>query len=45
VVIAVMPAIYLLRTLGIYRRAVLPWGSALISGVAAVWLIQRAFLL
>jgi hypothetical protein len=43
VVLAVMPLIYLLRTLAIYRRGVMPWGSALIVGLASVWLVQRAF--
>jgi hypothetical protein len=41
-VLAVMPAIYAMRTAALYRRAVMPWGSAAIAGLATVWLIQRA---
>ena len=44
VVLAVMPIVYALRGGDIYRRALLPWGSALIAGVALVWLVQRALL-
>ena len=44
VVIAVMPLAYALRRLRAYRRALLPWGSAVIAGLALVWLIERAFL-
>lgn len=44
VVIAVMPAVYALRNTVIYRRAVLPWGSVAIAGLALVWFVQRAFL-
>jgi HupE / UreJ protein len=44
VVVAVMPLAYALRRLGAYRRAVLPWGSAAIAGLALVWFIERAFL-
>jgi hypothetical protein len=44
VVLAVMPIAYALRTGVIYRRAIMPWGSALIAAVALVWLVQRAFL-
>jgi HupE / UreJ protein len=44
VVLAVMPIVYALRTGVIYRRAIMPWGSALIAAVAMVWLVQRAFL-
>jgi hypothetical protein len=43
VVLAVMPAIYWLRTAVIYRRALLPWGSAAIATVALIWFVQRAF--
>jgi HupE / UreJ protein len=42
VVLAVMPVIFLLRTASIYRRTLMPWGSALIVLVASVWLVQRA---
>jgi hypothetical protein len=44
VVLAVMPVVYALRSGAIYRRAVMPWGSAVIAAVALVWLVQRAFL-
>jgi hypothetical protein len=44
VVLAVMPIVYALRTGVLYRRALMPWGSALIAAVALVWLVQRAFL-
>ena len=44
VVLAVMPLAYWLRTGVLYRRALLPWGSAAIAAVALVWLVQRAFL-
>jgi HupE / UreJ protein len=42
VVLAVMPVVYAIRASGLYRRAVLPWGSAVIAVVALVWLLQRA---
>jgi HupE / UreJ protein len=42
VVLAVMPIIYWLRSGAFYRRAVMPWGSAAIAGLALVWLVQRA---
>ncbi len=42
VVAAVMPVIYAMRRTPLYRRGVLPWGSALIAAVAAAWLVQRA---
>jgi hypothetical protein len=44
VVLAVMPVIYALRSGAIYRRTVMPWGSAAIAAVALVWLVQRALL-
>jgi hypothetical protein len=44
VVLAVMPVIYAIRQGRLYRRALLPWGSAAIASVALVWLVQRAFL-
>jgi HupE / UreJ protein len=44
VVTAVMPLAYALRHLNAYRRAILPWGSAAIAGIALVWFIERAFL-
>ena len=42
VVLTVMPIIYGLRSGAFYRRAVMPWGSAVIVAVALVWLVQRA---
>jgi hypothetical protein len=42
VVLGVMPAIYALRKVEVYRRALLPWGSAAIATVALGWLAQRA---
>jgi len=44
VVLTVMPVAYAMRRGGLYRRAVLPWGSAAIAGLALTWLVQRAFL-
>jgi HupE / UreJ protein len=44
VVCAVMPLAYVLRRGALYRRAVLPWGSAVIAAVALVWFVQRAFM-
>ena len=32
-----------LRTGDLYRRTVMPWGSAAIAGLALAWLVQRAF--
>jgi hypothetical protein len=42
VVLAVMPVVYGLRSGSFYRRAVIPWGSAVIAATALVWLVQRA---
>jgi hypothetical protein len=42
VVMAVMPAAYLMRSTAFYRRAVMPWGSSAIAALALVWLLQRA---
>jgi hypothetical protein len=42
VVVAVMPVAYALRASLLYRRAVLPWGSAVIAAVALLWLLQRS---
>jgi len=42
VVLAVMPAVYALRGVEVYRRALLPWGSGAIATVALGWLAQRA---
>ena len=42
VVLGIMPIAYAVRSSLVYRRAVLPWGSAVIAAVALVWLIQRA---
>ena len=44
VVLAVMPIIYMVRGDAVYRRTLMPWGSAVIAAVALVWLVQRAFL-
>ncbi|HEX2789517.1 MAG TPA: HupE/UreJ family protein [Steroidobacteraceae bacterium] len=42
VVLTVMPIVYALRSGAAYRRAIMPWGSAVIAAVALVWLVQRA---
>jgi hypothetical protein len=42
VVLAVMPAAYLVRSTVFYRRGVMPWGSSAIAALALVWLVQRA---
>jgi hypothetical protein len=42
VVLGIMPIAYAVRSSLVYRRAVLPWGSALIAAIALVWLVQRA---
>jgi hypothetical protein len=44
VVMLVMPVVYALRSGALYRRALMPWGSAAIAALAFVWLIQRALL-
>ena len=44
VVLTVMPIIYALRSGVIYRRTIMPWGSAAIAALALVWLVQRAVL-
>jgi len=41
VVLAVMPLAYLLRATRFYQRALMPWGSTAIAGLALVWFIQR----
>jgi hypothetical protein len=41
VVLAVMPMAYLLRATRFYQRALMPWGSTAIAGLALVWFIQR----
>jgi hypothetical protein len=43
VVLLVMPAVYCFRKQLLYRRTVLPWGSAAIAALALVWFVQRAF--
>lgn len=43
VVLLVMPIAYGLRKDVRYQRALLPWGSAAIVVLAAVWFVQRAF--
>jgi len=35
---------YAVRDIPLYRRAVLPWGSAVIAALATVWLVERALL-
>lgn len=42
VVLAVMPAAYLLRSTAFYRRGIMPWGSSGIAALALVWFVQRA---
>ena len=42
VVLAVMPAAYVLRSTAFYRRGVMPWGSSAIAALAMVWFVQRA---
>jgi hypothetical protein len=42
VVLAVMPLAYLLRDTRFYQRALMPWGSTAIAGLALLWLIQCA---
>jgi hypothetical protein len=44
VVLTVMPLAYAMRRGELYRRGVLPWGSAAIAGLALIWFVQRAFL-
>jgi hypothetical protein len=44
VVLTVMPLIYAIRQVRLYRQTVLPWGSAAIASLALVWFVQRAFL-
>jgi hypothetical protein len=41
-VLAVMPVVYAMRGAVIYRRFVMPLGSAMIAALALVWLVQRA---
>jgi hypothetical protein len=43
VVLAVMPVVYAVRTGSLYRRTLMPWGSAAIAAIALVWFVQRAF--
>ena len=43
VVLLVMPVVYAMRRALVYRRAIMPWGSAAIAAVALVWFVQRAF--
>jgi len=43
VVLAVMPTVYALRRVNVFRQALLPWGSAAIAVVALAWLVERAF--
>jgi hypothetical protein len=43
VVLAVMPVVYAVRSGNLYRRTLMPWGSAAIAAIALVWFVQRAF--
>jgi len=38
-----LPLAYSLRRSPLYRRAVMAGGSVLIAGIAAIWLVERAF--
>ena len=40
-VLAIMPAAYLLRSTRFYRYALMPIGSMAIVGLALVWFIER----
>ena len=42
VVVAVMPLAYIVRASAFYRRTVMQWGSCAITGLALLWLVQRA---
>ncbi len=42
VVLAVMPVAYALRASRLYQRAIMPWGSTAIAGLALVWFVERA---
>lgn len=42
VVLAIMPVAYALRASRLYQRAIMPWGSTAIAGLALVWFVQRA---
>ncbi len=42
VVLAIMPIAYGLRASRFYQRAIMPWGSTAIAGLALVWFVQRA---
>jgi hypothetical protein len=42
VVLSVMPILYFIRAGSVYRRGVMPWGSAVIAAIATIWLVQRA---
>jgi hypothetical protein len=44
VVLAVMPIVYRIRNIALYRDRVMPLGSAFIAMLALVWVVQRAFL-
>jgi hypothetical protein len=43
IVAVFLPLAFSLRRTGFYLRGVFVWGSALIAGVAFVWLIERVF--
>ncbi|HWW20101.1 MAG TPA: HupE/UreJ family protein [Steroidobacteraceae bacterium] len=43
VVLSVMPLVYAVRAGTLYRRTLMPWGSAAIAAIALVWFVQRAF--
>ena len=40
---AFLPVAYTLRATGLYQRLLLVYGSAAITLIALLWLIQRAF--
>jgi hypothetical protein len=42
VVLAIMPVAFALRASRFYQRAVMPWGSTAIAGLALVWFVERA---
>jgi len=44
VVALVMPLVFAVRGIALYRRTLMPWGSAAIAALALVWLVQRALL-
>ncbi len=43
IAIAFLPLTFLVRQTSLYRRALFPWGSAIIALVAALWFTERMF--